>query len=1015
VVDEATEHAERIAKRLREVELTARRDGTESVLARVAAGLRRLGGTEAGDGPSLAVTRMRGGTTWSSAWAERPDRPGIVIGTVDQVGSRLLFRGYGVGDRRRPIDAALVGMDALLLVDEAHLATALLRTVHAASARDRTVVPLPGLDVVRLTATARRRPVQTEGAPASAQGSSGGTAEAPSRCDAPFLFDREAHLATSTTPSSSAVWEADRRLRAAKRLALLEVPTARVVPAMADLAIRLTTRPGSQTSEAWRSPTVLVVCNTVDRAREVHAALQTQAGRAGTDPAFDLWLLIGRSRPVDRAGLEHEIKARFGLEAEASRRPAVLVSTQTIEVGVNLDADALVTESASWDALVQRLGRLNRLGRYQERFPGAGAAPAVVVHDGRADGPVYGSARDRTWQHLCTLVVPSDATADVLAGQASGVGVSPLECRELAEAVPGDAFMPEPDSPIVTSPILDRWASTAPVPTVDPPIEPYLHGFDSGSPSVALAWREGLLAADRSVDLPSGPVEDRDEWVDDLLTAIQLRATEQIEVPLAAVRRWVAGQPAGSVSDLESAPDDDLAGKQTRDPFTVWVRRDDAERGARWRLANSQELRPGDIVVVPGERGGADAYGWNPQSVAPATDVSEAAAVDAGRLLLRIDAGLGERLGIPVEAGDDFVATIAALVAALEPDGLDDPDVDTSPRDATSEGSTDTTPMPLRVRALTVQLLRQLRDGLHAAPASTAAAEWLHEPRRARLLGVVGKAADAGGSPSAPHPFVVGDAEASGRSGGPTVVLTWRPPLEHRANGSSDPGLDRDDDDPSSSSIGSGGVQVTLDQHLTNVRARAVEISEHLGLDAELTAVLADAAGWHDLGKIEARFQAMLHGGDPYAAAIADKPLAKSGMDPSDRRAWREARDRSGLHRHARHARHEAWSAALVREYLAERRRTGRPYPGDEGLVLHLVASHHGHARPLLPLVVDTDPRVIDAVVDDVKVQAWSADTVDIGHPDRFAALNERYGRWGLALLETIVRCADMTVSAEGS
>ena len=145
VVDEAYDHAHRIAAAVRGA---VGRDnggrpggGRAAVLAPDAAG------------ELLPVTRMRGGTTWASAWLDRPDRPGIVLGTVDQVGSRLLFRGYGVGDRRRPIDAALVGTDALLLVDEAHLATALLTTVSAAQQRDRLGVPLPGLTVVQLSAT----------------------------------------------------------------------------------------------------------------------------------------------------------------------------------------------------------------------------------------------------------------------------------------------------------------------------------------------------------------------------------------------------------------------------------------------------------------------------------------------------------------------------------------------------------------------------------------------------------------------------------------------------------------------------------------------------------------------------------------------------------------------------------------------------------------------------------------------------------------------------------------------
>ena len=44
-----------------------------------------------------------------------------------------------------------------------------------------------------------------------------------------------------------------------------------------------------------------------------------------------------------------------------------------------------------------------------------------------------------------------------------------------------------------------------------------------------------------------------------------------------------------------------------------------------------------------------------------------------------------------------------------------------------------------------------------------------------------------------------------------------------------------------------------------------------------------------------------------------------------------------------------------------------------------------------------------------------STPTVDWQAPTRFARLNDRYGRWGLALLEAIVRQADITCSREGS
>ena len=92
VVDQAEEHGRRIA-----AALAAAEPGT--VCADVATRLRRLSGAALSE-PALQVVKMRGGVTWDAAWLPRPDLPAIVTGTVDQVGSRLFFRGYGVSPGR---------------------------------------------------------------------------------------------------------------------------------------------------------------------------------------------------------------------------------------------------------------------------------------------------------------------------------------------------------------------------------------------------------------------------------------------------------------------------------------------------------------------------------------------------------------------------------------------------------------------------------------------------------------------------------------------------------------------------------------------------------------------------------------------------------------------------------------------------------------------------------------------------------------------------------------------------
>ena len=82
-----------------------------------------------------------------------------------------------------------------------------------------------------------------------------------------------------------------------------------------------------------------------------------------SEPECDAILLTGRIRPYDRDRLLEQwlLRIKAGRETEPDR-PLFVVATQTVEVGANLDFDALVTEAAPLDALRQRFGRLDRLG-----------------------------------------------------------------------------------------------------------------------------------------------------------------------------------------------------------------------------------------------------------------------------------------------------------------------------------------------------------------------------------------------------------------------------------------------------------------------------------------------------------------------------------------------------------------------------------------------------------------------------------------------------------------------------
>ena len=81
-------------------------------------------------GRSLPISTLRGQFIDNREWLEDPTAPAIIVGTVDMIGSRLLFEGYGVSRKMRPYQAGLLGVDALLVLDEAHLVPPFERLVR---------------------------------------------------------------------------------------------------------------------------------------------------------------------------------------------------------------------------------------------------------------------------------------------------------------------------------------------------------------------------------------------------------------------------------------------------------------------------------------------------------------------------------------------------------------------------------------------------------------------------------------------------------------------------------------------------------------------------------------------------------------------------------------------------------------------------------------------------------------------------------------------------------------------
>ncbi len=111
--------------------------------------------------------------------------------------------------------------------------------------------------------------------------------------------------------------------------------------------------------------------------------------------------------------------------------------------------------------------------------------------------------------------------------------------------------------------------------------------------------------------------------------------------------------------------------------------------------------------------------------------------------------------------------------------------------------------------------------------------------------------------------------------------------------------------------------------------------------------------------------------------------------------------------------RHEMLSVQIAERHA--------PLPDDRDLAdlfLHLVASHHGHARPFAPISTDPHPPAVEGRLGETHLvlsaeerARWTPHRVDSGLADRFWRLTRRYGWWGLAYLEAIVRLGDWYAS----
>ena len=130
--------------------------------------------------------------------------------------------------------------------------------------------------------------------------------------------------------------------------------------------------------------------------REVYRALK--------DKVKDVVMLHSQFARRDRNDIENELlRSKLAKDNEIYKPlPKILVSTQVVEVSLDLDFPQGFTEPAAIDALVQRMGRINRYGA--QRQP----AKVRIFEDQLSnDNTVYSAElRDKSLEVLIGLSMP---------------------------------------------------------------------------------------------------------------------------------------------------------------------------------------------------------------------------------------------------------------------------------------------------------------------------------------------------------------------------------------------------------------------------------------------------------------------------------------------------------------------------------------------------------------------------------------------------------------------------------
>jgi len=537
-----------------------------SIAESVADNLQKISDTES----VLNVARLRGGVPTNTEWVEDLATPAIIATTVDHAGSRMLFRGYGVSDSSKPIHAGLTGNDSLHILDEAHLSKPMEETLEEIKEL-RNDGHLP-FETVSLSATTKEK--------------------------------EEAWPADKQLEEDRSNSELAPRLEAEKKTTLHKTDSYGSGPDEEESLVDLVVESSKNLMKDGDTSVVGAIVNRVGTARSIFKKLNEVEDSEAI-------LLTGRVRPHDREDTidRYWDRIKAGRSRNDKEDDLFVIATQTIEVGVNIDLDAMVTELAPVDSLKQRFGRLDRYG-------GVGETKARIIarHShtlSTEEDPVYGDVLNNVYACLEEMSEPFDM---------GNSGISfPEDCPEHSL---DDLTVTPNHRPTLIEPYMEKLSQTSPTPDPDPDISLFLHGIDSSPGEIEVVWRS---------DLPE-PIEDYEEVIEEASPSNK----EVLSLPIWAFKNWMEDRKT-EISDIEGISESYETARGEKDVFR-W----DMDEGIK--IISVGDVKPGDLIILPSEYGGYDKYGFNPRIDEPVEDIGNYVSRGGAQLPIRIHPDIYDRL-----------------------------------------------------------------------------------------------------------------------------------------------------------------------------------------------------------------------------------------------------------------------------------------------------------------------------------------------------------------------------------